>query len=107
MMARMGQPQGGQDPWVFVNDESDFTVKKVEMTADKIDDDIKVLVVIHPKEITDKAQYAITSSSCARNCSPIWMLRRWLTATIKAGLVNCRAAGFLAGQASESMGCPI
>ncbi len=60
MMARMGQQGGGQDPWVFVNElKSDFTVKKVEMTADKIDDDVKVLVVIHPKEITDKAQYAI------------------------------------------------
>ncbi len=59
MMARMGQQQG-QDPWVIVNElKADFTVKKVEMTADKIDDDIKVLVVIHPKEITDKAQYAI------------------------------------------------
>lgn len=60
MLARMGQQGQGQDPWVFVNElKSDFTVKKVEMTADKIDDDIKVLVVIHPKEITDKAQYAI------------------------------------------------
>jgi ABC-type uncharacterized transport system involved in gliding motility auxiliary subunit len=29
------------------------------MTVDKIDDDIKVLVVIHPREITDKAQYAL------------------------------------------------
>src|SRR5262249_7811016 len=27
--------------------------------ADRVDDDIKVLVVIHPKEISDKAQYAI------------------------------------------------
>ncbi|HZQ46553.1 MAG TPA: Gldg family protein [Verrucomicrobiae bacterium] len=59
MMARMGQQQG-QEPWAFVNElKADFNVKKVEMTADKIDDDIKVLVVIHPKEITDKAQYAI------------------------------------------------
>ena len=29
------------------------------MTADKIPDDVKVLVVIHPKGITDAAQYAI------------------------------------------------
>ena len=29
------------------------------MDADKIDDDVKVLVVIHPKEISDKAQFAI------------------------------------------------
>ena len=28
------------------------------MDADKIDDDIKVLLVIHPREITDKAQFA-------------------------------------------------
>lgn len=60
MMARMGQQGQGQDPWVFISElKSDFTVKRVEMTADKIDDDVKVLIVIHPKEITDKAQYAI------------------------------------------------
>jgi ABC-type uncharacterized transport system involved in gliding motility auxiliary subunit len=29
------------------------------MDVDKIDDDVKVLFVIHPREITDKAQYAI------------------------------------------------
>jgi ABC-type uncharacterized transport system involved in gliding motility auxiliary subunit len=29
------------------------------MTADKLDDEIKLLVVIHPKEISDKAQFAI------------------------------------------------
>ena len=58
MMARMGQQ--GQDPWTFITElKADFNVKHVEMTADKIDEDIKVLVVIHPKEITDKAQYAI------------------------------------------------
>ncbi|MDB6125059.1 MAG: putative transporter, rane protein [Pedosphaera sp.] len=59
MMARMGQQQG-QEPWVFISElKNNFTVKTVEMTADKIDDAIKVLVVIHPKEITDTAQYAI------------------------------------------------
>jgi len=31
----------------------------VEMTADKIEDDVKVLMVIHPKDISDQAQYAI------------------------------------------------
>ena len=58
MMAQMGQQ--GQDPWAVVSQlQQDFTVKQVEMTADKIDADIKVLLVIHPKEITDQAQYAI------------------------------------------------
>jgi len=58
MMARMGQQ--GKDPWVFVKElKSDFTVKRVDMDTDKIDDDVKVLVVIQPRDITDKAQYAI------------------------------------------------
>ena len=59
MAMRMGQG-GRQDPWVFVNElKRDFTVKEVQMTEDKIDDDIKVLVVVHPKGITDKTQYAL------------------------------------------------
>jgi ABC-type uncharacterized transport system involved in gliding motility auxiliary subunit len=58
MMARMGQQ--GQQPWVLVNElKNDFTVKSVPMDADKIDEDIKVLLVVHPREITDKAQYAL------------------------------------------------
>ena len=58
MMARMGQ-QGSQ-PWAIINElRSDFAVKRLAMDADKIDDDVKVLVLIHPREISDKAQYAI------------------------------------------------
>ena len=37
----------------------DFNVKEIQPTADKIDDDVKVLVVIHPKNFSDKALYAI------------------------------------------------
>ena len=59
MMQRMGRP-GGDKPWVFLEElKRDFTVKTVEITADKIPDDIKVLVVIHPKTITDAALYAV------------------------------------------------
>jgi ABC-type uncharacterized transport system involved in gliding motility auxiliary subunit len=58
MMAQMGQR--GSEPWIFLSElKRDFTVKQVEMTADKIDDDVKILLVVHPKNITDKAQYAI------------------------------------------------
>lgn len=58
-MMRMGQMQP-QEPWLFVGElKRDFTVKQVEMTAEKIDDDIKVLLVFHPKDITDAAQFAI------------------------------------------------
>lgn len=58
MMMRMGQPR--QDPWLFINElKRDFTVKEIQMAADQIDADVKILVVLHPKQITDKAQYAI------------------------------------------------
>jgi len=58
MMMQMGQP--GTPPWTIVEQlKQDFNVKHIEMTADKIDDDVKVLLVIHPKAISDKAQYAI------------------------------------------------
>jgi ABC-type uncharacterized transport system involved in gliding motility auxiliary subunit len=60
MMMRMGQQGGAQQPWVIVNElKNDFTVKRVAVDADKIDDDVKVLMVIHPREISEKAQYAI------------------------------------------------
>jgi ABC-type uncharacterized transport system involved in gliding motility auxiliary subunit len=58
MMMQMGRQ--GQDPWTFIRElKSDFSVKRVEMDTDKIDDDIKVLLVIHPRGISEKAQYAI------------------------------------------------
>jgi len=60
MLAQMGQGGQGQPAWVFVSElKSDFNVREVPMTADKIDDEVKVLVVIDPKDITDQAQYAI------------------------------------------------
>lgn len=58
MMARMGQQ--ASDPWTLINElKRDFEVKKVEMDTDKIEDSVKVLILIHPKNITDQAQYAI------------------------------------------------
>jgi len=58
MMMRMGQQ--GQQPWVIINElKNDFTVKRIAIDVDKIDDDVKVLMVIHPRDISDKAQFAI------------------------------------------------
>ncbi len=58
MMMRMGQQ--GEEPWVIINElQQDFTVKQLQMDTDKIDDEIKVLIVAHPKDISEKAQYAI------------------------------------------------
>ena len=59
MMARMGQ-QGGSEPWVFVSElKRQFDVKQLSFDVEKIDDDINVLLVIHPKELKDTAQYAL------------------------------------------------
>lgn len=59
MMMRMGQQQG-QRPWVFVSElKRDYTVKQIQMDADKIDDDVQILIVAHPKDISETAQYAI------------------------------------------------
>ena len=58
MAMQMGQR--GQPPWAFISElMRDFNVKQVEMTADKIPDDIKLLVVIHPKGISETTQYAL------------------------------------------------
>jgi ABC-type uncharacterized transport system involved in gliding motility auxiliary subunit len=58
MMMQMGRQ--GQDPWVFVTElKKDFTVKEVPMSADKIEDDVKVLVAIYPKDISETLQYAV------------------------------------------------
>ena len=48
------------EPQVFVNElKRDYTVKRVDLGAEKIDDDIKVLLVIHPRGIGEPAQYAL------------------------------------------------
>ena len=59
MAQRMGQPQP-QQPWTFLTElQNDFTVKPVELTTDKIPADINVLLVVHPRNITETGQYAI------------------------------------------------
>ncbi len=58
MMQQMGQQ--GSPSWAIVNElKNDFNVERVGMDVEKIDDHIKLLLVIAPKDITDKAQYAI------------------------------------------------
>ncbi|KAB2667748.1 MAG: hypothetical protein DVB31_07480 [Verrucomicrobia bacterium] len=57
-MARMGQQ--GSEPWVFVSElKRDFDVQTVAMDSESIDPKVQVLLVLHPKDITEKAQYAI------------------------------------------------
>ena len=54
--------QGGQNqpPWAFIDElKRDFNVKQVEIATDTIPDDIKLLLVIHPKAISESTQYAL------------------------------------------------
>ncbi|MDD5350214.1 MAG: GldG family protein [Chthoniobacteraceae bacterium] len=58
MMMQMGQR--GQEPWALYSElRRDYTVKQVEMTATAIPDDINLLVLIHPRDLSENAQYAI------------------------------------------------
>ncbi len=54
------QRQRGQEPWVVVQQlRADYEVVEVPMGTDKIDSNIKVLIVLHPADITESAEYAI------------------------------------------------
>jgi len=58
-----GSPQRGIPPsekQVLISElERDFTVRRLAMDSETIAEDIKVLLVIHPRDIPAKAQYAI------------------------------------------------
>jgi ABC-type uncharacterized transport system involved in gliding motility auxiliary subunit len=48
------------EPWVLAQElKRIFDVRKVELNATKIDDDIKVLLVIHPRDILEPTEYAL------------------------------------------------
>jgi len=58
----MQQPnQGGMtEPWVLISElKRDFELKQIEMTAERIPPEIKVLLLIHPREISELTEYAI------------------------------------------------
>lgn len=58
-----GMPQRGippSDKQVLISElERDFTVRRIEMNPERIPEDIKVLLVVHPRDIQDKGLYAI------------------------------------------------
>ncbi|MDP2707683.1 MAG: Gldg family protein, partial [Burkholderiales bacterium] len=48
------------EPWVLATElQNIFTVKKVELNAEKIPDDIKVLLVIHPRDVSETTEFAL------------------------------------------------
>ena len=59
MMMQMGGGRG-EPPWAFVAElKRDFDVRYVPVQADSIPDDIKTLLVVHPRDLSDKTLYAI------------------------------------------------
>lgn len=52
--------RGPSDPWVLANElRREFDVKQINMTATEIPKDLKVLLVIHPRDITPQTEYAL------------------------------------------------
>lgn len=48
------------DPWVLANElKRDYEVKQVPLTAKEIDKDITVLLLIHPRDLTQETEQAI------------------------------------------------
>lgn len=52
--------QQPSEPWVVISElKRIFDLREVRLDAGKVDDDIKVLLVIHPRNITEETEYAI------------------------------------------------
>ena len=59
MMMMRGR-QGGAPAWHLYSElKRTFIVKQIETSAEAIPDDVKVLLAIHPKALSDATQYAI------------------------------------------------
>jgi ABC-type uncharacterized transport system involved in gliding motility auxiliary subunit len=63
VMGRSLDPVRKQQPteaWVLIQElKKIFDVREVKMDAQKVDDDIKVLMVIHPRNLSEETEYAI------------------------------------------------
>jgi len=52
--------RSSSDPWVLAGElKREFDVEQVDMTAPEIPKDIKVLLLIHPRDITPQGEYAL------------------------------------------------
>ncbi len=59
-MAMQMQGQRSQPPWAVMSElKRDFNVQQIDPAVEKIPDNIKVLLVIHPKGFSDTAQYLL------------------------------------------------
>ena len=58
MMMRMGrQPRG---PWFVIQQlHADFDVREIDVTAESIDEEVDVLLIVHPQDLGDQTVYAV------------------------------------------------
>ncbi len=55
-----GMPQQGMQPWVFINElRKTYDVQKIEPSSERIDENVNLLLLMHPKNLDDKLLYAI------------------------------------------------
>jgi ABC-type uncharacterized transport system involved in gliding motility auxiliary subunit len=56
----MQQRQQSMQPWIFLTElKENYTVRDIPMTTTKIDEEVSVLLLVHPNGISDQAQFAI------------------------------------------------
>ena len=56
----MQEQKGLTEPWVLISElKRDFDLKEISLNTEKIDADVRVLLVIHPRDISEVTQYAI------------------------------------------------
>lgn len=56
----MGRPSQGSDPWLFVQElRKSYDVEEIEPSAETIPDGIDLLLLIHPKNLSEGLQYAV------------------------------------------------
>ena len=61
----MQQRQQPSQPWIFLTElKENYAVRDIPMTTDKIDDDVSVLVVVHPQGISDQALNLLSINFC-------------------------------------------
>lgn len=60
MGAAMPMQEQGEPPWVLIEElKRDYNVKQIEPNAESIPDDVKLMLVIHPKGLSESMQFVL------------------------------------------------
>lgn len=56
----MQSPSRGMEPWMFVTElKKTYNVEEINTTSGSIGDDIDLLLILHPKNLSEKLRYAV------------------------------------------------